>query len=563
MIYKIIVDKQPRANPSSEKRTYTIDVEELRYLGDVKDTLVIGKGEDYIIRRLEISPFFVLKQLETPIKEPLKDIDIELFEGENYIYVENVSNSLLIAEYIIKNDFTDTYVTEAQMSSAIELSSGQIEILVNQKLQGYSTKEEMNSAISIKADEITNSVSKTYTTKVETATTKQEAINSANSSTDGKLKNYSTTVQMNAAIKLTADEINSEVAKKVNETEFGTKITQNAESVKTAWNNIDEYIQLENINGLASLSIYDDNGKLMALNKNGQNFYKNGSKFGSMGVMKSKDSDTNNYGLAFVLDGVTSGNNIVPGNNFMGFCYKTKNSSGAELIVPFFYLGKINNSQVAGIHMLSDVFFEGNSIIADEFYIKDSLGNILFQMDKLMGYPNIMLNGVLQYNGSTINNIINTYSHADGANAIANMFVGNDNPMWLHATDINGNGGYWIGDDSDRKLKTNIKDTKVNALETISKIKHRQFKWKNNNREQSIGYIAQELEEINKDLIYKLPIDLENKEEKDENYSYQVNNVALNALSTKAIQELYEIVQKQQEQINRLNKEIEMLRRGK
>ena len=43
MQYKIIVDKQPRTNPSSDKRQYVIDIEELRYLGDIYDSLIITK----------------------------------------------------------------------------------------------------------------------------------------------------------------------------------------------------------------------------------------------------------------------------------------------------------------------------------------------------------------------------------------------------------------------------------------------------------------------------------------------------------------------------------------
>ena len=290
----------------------------------------------------------------------------------------------------------------------------------------------------------------------------------------------------------------------------------------------------------------------MALNKNGQNFYKSGNKFGSMGIMKAKDSDTNNYGLAFVLDGKISGNNIIPDNNFMGFCYKSKDSNGNEIIIPFFYLGKINSSQNAGIHMISDLYFEGNSIIADEFYIKNSSGQNIF----------IIHDNNIIYKNNLIQNLINTYSDSSqGINAITNMYVVNDAPMGLFAIDINGNSGYWIGDDSDRKLKEHIEDSDISALKIIDKIKHRKFNWKKSKKEQSIGYIAQEIEELNKDLIYKFPKNPKKQAITDEDYSYQINNVAMNALSTKAIQELHGIVKNQQKQINELKQELEKLRR--
>ena len=67
-------------------------------------------------------------------------------------------------------------------------------------------------------------VSKTYMTKTDGAilvnSAKEEAIDSANASTNTKLENYSTTVEMNSAISASASEINLEVAKKVNNEDF-------------------------------------------------------------------------------------------------------------------------------------------------------------------------------------------------------------------------------------------------------------------------------------------------------------------------------------------------------
>ena len=107
MKYKIIVDKQSRTNPSEEKREYEVDIEELRFKGDVYDSLVITKDEDYVMRRLELTDFYVLKELETPIKEPLENINIELFEGDNYIYLIDMTGNKFYAEYLIKNDFSE------------------------------------------------------------------------------------------------------------------------------------------------------------------------------------------------------------------------------------------------------------------------------------------------------------------------------------------------------------------------------------------------------------------------------------------------------------------------
>ena len=154
MKYKIIVDKQSRTNPSADKKEYIIDIEELRSKGDTCDSLVITKTEDYVMRRLKLTEFYILEELETPIKEPLDNINIELFEGDNYIYLIDMVGNKFYAEYLIKNDFNDTYPTKSEMKSAIELTTQNINLSVNQKLQNYSTTKEMNASIKLKANEI-------------------------------------------------------------------------------------------------------------------------------------------------------------------------------------------------------------------------------------------------------------------------------------------------------------------------------------------------------------------------------------------------------------------------
>lgn len=98
---------------------------------------------------------------------------------------------------------------------------------------------------------------------------------------------FATKVELNTSITQTSTSIMTEVDKKVDETEFGTKIEQNAEAVKVAWNQIAEYIQMMIINGNASLAILDDNKKvLMSLDKTGQHFYDSETVFGNIGVQK-------------------------------------------------------------------------------------------------------------------------------------------------------------------------------------------------------------------------------------------------------------------------------------
>ena len=160
MQYKIIVDKQSRTNPSADKKEYVINIEELRTNGNISDSIVITKDEAYVLRKLKLTEYLVLEELKNPVKQTLADVKIELFEGDNYIYLIDMTGNKFYAEYLIKNDFTDNYVTKSEMNSAINQSATEIELTVNQKLTGYSTTEQMNSAITIKANEISNEVKK-------------------------------------------------------------------------------------------------------------------------------------------------------------------------------------------------------------------------------------------------------------------------------------------------------------------------------------------------------------------------------------------------------------------
>lgn len=84
---------------------------------------------------------------------------------------------------------------------------------------------------------------------------------------------------------------------------------------------------------------------------------------------------------------------------------------------------------------------------------------------------------------------------------------------------------------SDRRLKTDIRQTRLNnALEQILSIGHKEFTLKRNGRHMDIGYIAQELEEINPNLVFA--------PEEEQPY-YTVNTFYLTSLITKAIQELH------------------------
>lgn len=279
------------------------------------------------------------------------------------------------------NDLTDEKLTEysttEQMQAAINLKAEEIDLevskvyetktsvtekiksvndLTDEKLTLYSTTEEMNAAIKVQAEAIDLSVSKTYETKT-TVTEKIKSANelaqsaadtaeeNANDETDKKLKEYSTTKEMNAAIKLKADSITTEVNKKVNNSEFGTKITQNAYNVRVAWNNNSKYIQLE----YGQLAIY--NGDVTAAEKRavfderGNHFYRDGYYVGKIGTNEWSGNNAHK-GLVFDLDYQ---------GKYMAFAQmKSQNAGSYTTMLCFSRAGSIYDQY--GIHLGCDFY---------------------------------------------------------------------------------------------------------------------------------------------------------------------------------------------------------------
>lgn len=231
---------------------------------------------------------------------------------------------------------TKTTVTEkirsanALAQSAADTAEANANGATDEKLTQYSTTEQMTAAIDLKAEEIGISVSKTYETKT-TVTEKIKSANAlarsaantaeknANSATNEKLKEYSTTEEMTAAIKIKADKITSEVNKKVNNSEFGTKITQNAYNVRVAWNGNSKYIQLE----AGQLAIYNGEvtnaQKRAVFDESGNRFYRDGYYVGKIGT-NQWDGNNSHKGLVFDLEYQ---------GKYMAFAQKKSQSAGA------------------------------------------------------------------------------------------------------------------------------------------------------------------------------------------------------------------------------------------
>ena len=104
-----------------------------------------------------------------------------------------------------------------------------------------------------------------------------------------------------AKIQVTAEEITSEVKKKVNSDDFGTLITQNAYNVRVAFNNGSSYMQFDSTGITMYTGTITDNTKRTRFDYNGEHFYRDGNYVGKIGtnIMKNNDSQR---GLVFDIE---------------------------------------------------------------------------------------------------------------------------------------------------------------------------------------------------------------------------------------------------------------------
>lgn len=152
--------------------------------------------------------------------------------------------STVSSTYVTKADY-DTGITDAKNDATTKANAAAKDAKADtaNKLKSYSTTTQMNTAIKQAADSITSTVSKTYVTqttyeggiadaKADATTKANAAEKNAKNDTANKLKSYSTTTQMNTAIKQSADAINLEVEKKTDSGTVKSLISQAADSIR-------------------------------------------------------------------------------------------------------------------------------------------------------------------------------------------------------------------------------------------------------------------------------------------------------------------------------------------
>ena len=323
-------------------------------------------------------------------------------------------------------------------------------------------------AFKVADEEVISSIEKTlesYSTTTETKSLISQSASEIKSSVNTTLKSYATTTQLNTQITQTSYEIMTEVNKKVNNSDFGTKITQNYSSVRIAWNSISKYIEFSGgaINIYKSTAQGSDN-LLMKMDYSGAWYYYSGTTIGKIGT-NSWNGDEDFRGLVFDLE-----------NDADYMCWARKaNASDTEYTVQLIYYAN-NSKDSQGLHFCCKTYCGGN------LYINNNVRTVSYT-DGSGGLYSTTHEVSMRGKGCTFT-CGSDFKFGNSTNLLVDCY----NNIDLH--------NYSILNQSDARYKTNIESTEVEAIPLLSKIDLKKFDWIESGEHCDIGMIAQQLQEV-------------------------------------------------------------------
>ena len=148
-----------------------------------------------------------------------------------------------------------------------------------------------------------------------------------------------------AKIQVTAEEIASEVNKKVNSDDFGTLITQNAYNVRIAFNKGSSYMQFDSTGITMYTGTITDNTKRTRFDYNGEHFYRDGKYVGKIGTNTMIGNDSQR-GLVFDIEYDTA---------YMSWANK-ESANGSSYMMKWAYCTQqCNNYEANMLHAGADI----------------------------------------------------------------------------------------------------------------------------------------------------------------------------------------------------------------
>lgn len=221
----------------------------------------------------------------------------------------------------------------------------------------------------------------------------------------------------------------------------------------------------------------------------------------------------------------------------------------SEIDNKYFTLANVINGKADSYHEHTEYLSINGGFISSSIFVKeylDSVSNDL-RFRVITSIPETNKGGRLctYINTNTLNSSGTYYITVNGG--WSSDVMNNDEATTTESHNI-------VSASSDVRLKENVKDTTIEAIPTIMKIRMRQFDWKDKDAHQKIGFIADELEEIDKHFAFGGGY--------EENGAINVKSVDtfyMQGYIVKAIQELVEENNLLKEQLNTILQKLEVI----
>ena len=258
--------------------------------------------------------------------------------------------------------------------------------------------------------------------------------------------------------------MSNSITGKVAKNDFASYVTQYYDRVITAFNNSSKYVQISP----GEIAIYDgavsSSKKRSAFDAKGNHFWRDGYYVGKIGTNNLKTNSAYK-GLVFDLE---------PQGKFMSWGYRDKFSDNFyTMMLYFFPQANVSGNAYAGLYLGHDLYTNGYTISID------TKGRTWTK-----GYDN----------GAAIRTKDTFWIEGGSGDSIA-QFRSSDVVI---VKDLYAN---LVGEPSDERLKDNITDSTVDALQIITSLQMRAFDWIETDVHEDVGLIAQEVEEIAPELV--------------------------------------------------------------
>lgn len=446
-------------------------------------------------------------------------------------------------------DATAQGYADAAKKAAIDTAK----VSTDELLKSYATIKQMQSAIDQKADSITSTVSSTYATKASVTSLESWKKEASQKITDSAIISI---VSSSSAWQKKADK--AFLISQINQSAESVSISASKiklEGVVTANNyfriNADGSMEVEhgyvgdweikNGNLSANGIIMDASGGFLQFGTDTKKVLRQDTS-GTLYYTQYTD-DENYSGLLFGRNGIKaytmdSGveelwlNDIEPTENYILRFTKKKVTIGVNAV----NADTVNFGKLTG----ESASITGNFTVAKKFTFRD------YGEEDQPSNPVVKRRPVASA-GTTTKRVAylssGTITGANGKNTLS-VFGQWGSSSYSAKT-------FYADSDSDIRLKENFGECKVNALEAVEQMKVCSFDWKKSGIHQPLGIVADELEEIDP----LLTLGGGYNEDGSMNIK-QIDRLLLAEYAIKAIQELSEMVKKQNKRIEELERRL-------